>query len=74
MKPDDTSETMKQPTTPTEWAAYRAILNCQIGIQAIDGTKEPPRGVSYVDYALYNLLHAVKSLAEIHFNPEHPKP
>jgi hypothetical protein len=65
---------MKQPTTPTEWAAYRAILICQIGIQAIDGTKEPPHGVSQVDFALFNLLHAVKSLAEIHFNPEELKP
>ena len=65
---------MKRPITPAEWAAYRAILSCNIGIQTISKEKQPPYGIDCTQYAIYNLLHAVKSLAEIHFNPdEQPK-
>ena len=60
---------MTKPQTPTEWAAYRAILNCEIGIGVIAGEKQPPDGVSRQEYALYNLLQAVKALAEIHLPP-----
>jgi hypothetical protein len=58
-----------KPETPEQWAAYRAILNCEIGIGAIAGDKQPPDGVSRQEYALYNLIHAVKALAEIHLPP-----
>ena len=57
---------MKKPETPEQWAAYRAVLNCEIGIQTMEGEKTPPDGISREEYALYTLLHAVKSLAEIH--------
>jgi hypothetical protein len=60
---------MNKPKTPTEWAAYRATLSCDLGIQTLEGGRKPPDGTSRQDYALYCLLHAVRSLAEIHFNP-----
>jgi len=64
---------MKHPATPAEWSAYRATLSCEIGIEAIEGTKQLPDGISRRDYAICCLLHAVRSLAEIHFNPKQPK-
>jgi hypothetical protein len=64
---------MTKPQNPTEWDAYRAVLSCEIGIGTLGGEKQPPDGVSRQEYALYNLLHAVKSLAEIHL-PRNQKP
>lgn len=61
-----------KPNTPAEWAAYRAILNAEIGIQCMEGKKPPPKETTREEYALYNLLHAVKALAEIHF-PHAPR-
>jgi len=55
-----------KPETPEQWAAYRAVLNCELGIQTMEGKKSPPNEISREGFALYNLLHAVKSLAEIH--------
>jgi hypothetical protein len=68
---------MKKPETPEQWAAYSAVLSCQIGIKTMEGKETPPDGISREEYALYNLLHAVKSLAEIHLTnasvEAHPK-
>jgi hypothetical protein len=55
-----------RPSTPAEWSAYRATLSCQIGIEVMQGDRNPPEGVTPEQWGLYNLLHAVKSLAEIH--------
>lgn len=69
MKPLEAQRKESLPKTPSEWAAYRATLNCQIGIEAIQGDRKPPAGVTVDQWALYNLLQAVKSLAEIHLPP-----
>lgn len=53
-------------STTEEWCAYRATLSCQIGIEVMQGDRNPPEGVTPEQWGLYNLLHAVKALAEIH--------
>jgi hypothetical protein len=73
-----------RPSTPEEWSAYRATLSCQIGIEVMQGDRKPPAGVTPEQWGLYNLLHAVKALAEIHLpnteglaspaGSENPKP
>jgi hypothetical protein len=55
-----------RPSTAEEWSAYRATLSCQIGIEVMQGDRKPPAGVTPEQWGLYNLLHAVKALAEIH--------
>jgi hypothetical protein len=54
---------LSTPKTKAEWAAYRAILNCEIGMDTIGGKTVPPRNVAPSDYALYCLLCAVRDLA-----------
>jgi hypothetical protein len=54
-----------KPKTPREWAAHRCKLSCQIGRDALDGKTKSPPGVSPLEYAVFNLLHAVEELAEL---------
>lgn len=50
------------PSTPREWALYRVGLACKIGRDALEG-KAVPKTCSAVEYALFNLLHAVEDIA-----------
>lgn len=53
----------KKPKTPID-SAYRCHLACRIGIDALDGKIETPEGVTPLEFAVYNLLHAVAELSE----------
>jgi hypothetical protein len=55
----------RKPKTDNEWAAYRCQLSCKIGRDALEGKTKSPAGVSAMEYALYNLLHAVEELSRI---------
>lgn len=50
--------------TQSEAAAIRCSISCQIGRNALDGKKEPPNDISRLEYAIYNLLHAVEDLSK----------
>lgn len=52
-----------KPKTAGEWAACRCKLLCEIGINAIEGSKKPPENVSPLEYAMFNLLHAILDLS-----------
>ena len=52
---------MKRPTN--EFTLYRARLSCKVGRDAIEGKIAPPCGVPPMEWALYNLLHAVEDIA-----------
>jgi len=54
-----------KPKTPREWAAYRCKVTCQIGRDALSGKTKTPAGGSPLEYAVFNLLHAVEELAEL---------
>jgi hypothetical protein len=54
-----------KPKTPREWAAYRCKVTCQIGRDVLSGKTKTPPGGSPLEYALFNLLHAVEELAEL---------
>jgi hypothetical protein len=58
---------MKKPSTQKEWAAYRAISDCDIGLKTIEGKIDPPFGYTRQEHAIYSLLQAVQSLAHIQF-------
>lgn len=51
------------PRTEAEWCAYRCQLSCKIGRDALEGKTQPPAGCSPLEYAVFNLLHAVEELA-----------
>lgn len=51
------------PRTPAEWSAYRCQLSCKIGRDALEGKTQPPTGCSPLEYAVFNLLHAVEELS-----------
>ena len=53
----------KKPETPAEWAAYRCQASCKIGRDALDAIK-PIQDRPSIEYAVYNLLHAVESLGK----------
>jgi hypothetical protein len=54
---------MVMPRTPAEWSAYRCQLSCKIGRDALEGKTQPPAGCSPLEYAMFNLLHAVEELS-----------
>jgi hypothetical protein len=64
------TNTMHKPQTDTEWHAYRAVLSCRLGIQAIEGGRGIPAGSTATEWGIYNLLQAVESLAKIHLPTE----
>lgn len=43
---------------------YRAILSCKIGRDAIDSKTSLPKNISAMEWAIYNMLHAVEEIAE----------
>lgn len=51
------------PRTEAEWCAYRCQLSCQIGRDVLEGKTKTPAGVSPLEYAVFNLLHAVEELS-----------
>jgi len=51
-----------RPSTPREWALYRVKVSCKIGRDAIEGNGVPA-SCSAVEYAIFNLLHAVEDIA-----------
>lgn len=51
-----------RPSTDREWALYRVGLVCKAGREALEG-KRIPATCSVVEYALFNLLHAVEDIA-----------
>ena len=51
------------PRTEAEWCAYRCQLSCKIGRDVLAGKTKTPAGVSPLEYAIYNLLHAVEELS-----------
>lgn len=42
---------------------YRAQLSCKIGRDALEGKTQCPEGVSPIEWAMFNLLHAVEEIA-----------
>lgn len=54
-----------KPTTEAEWCAYRAQAACRIGRDVLDGESNPPPNVTRLEYAVFNLLHAVEELAKL---------
>jgi hypothetical protein len=42
---------------------YRAQLSCKIGRDAIEGKITPPDGTAPMEWAMFNLLHAVEEIA-----------
>jgi hypothetical protein len=70
--PNPNRTEMNKPKTEIEWHAYRAVLSCQLGIQAIEGKRDIPAGTTATEWGIYNLLHAVESLAKIHLPKEEP--
>jgi len=57
------------PKTELEWAAYRCKLSCRIGRDALERKTETPGGVTPLEYAVFNLLHAVEELASLTPSP-----
>ena len=51
-----------RPKSPQENALYRASLACKIGRDAIEG-KNVPDGVSRMEFAMFNLFHAIEDIA-----------
>ncbi|NCC52992.1 MAG: hypothetical protein EOM20_17515 [Spartobacteria bacterium] len=43
---------------------YRAQLSCKIGRDVLEGKIASPDGVQPMEWALYNLLHAVEDIAK----------
>lgn len=60
---------MKTPQTPEEWTIHRIQLSCQIGRDAIDGSAKPPAGCTRLEWAIYNMLHAIEELAKLNKPP-----
>jgi len=42
---------------------YRAQLSCKIGRDVLDGKIQCPDGVQPIEWAMFNLLHAVEEIA-----------
>jgi hypothetical protein len=59
------SKPKPKPKTPPEWSAYRCQLSCKIGRDVLDGTTNPPAGISRMEYAMFNLLHAIEDLSQV---------
>lgn len=45
-------------------ALYRAQLECQVGRDALEGKIPTPDGVQPIEYAVFQLLHAIEDLAK----------
>lgn len=62
----DVKKQNTEPKTPDEWSAYRCQLSCKIGRDALEGKTKTPAGVSPLEWAVFNLLHAVEELSRLH--------
>jgi hypothetical protein len=62
------------PQTEAEWCAYRCQLSCKIGREVLAGKTQTPIGVSPLEYAVFNLLHAVEELSRQNAAGEQPPP
>lgn len=51
------------PRTEAELCAYRCQLSCKIGRDVLEGKIKTPAGVSPLEYAVFNLLHAIEELS-----------
>jgi hypothetical protein len=59
----------KPPRTAKQWSAYRAILDCKLAKDTLDG-KDHKSHSDRLEYALYCIAGAVSSLAEIHMEED----
>ena len=48
---------------------YRAQLSCKIGRDVLEGKSETPDGVQPIEWAMFNLLHAVEEIAKAMMPP-----
>ena len=62
-KTDHSSHKKGLPESQRDWSLYRARLACKIGRDALEG-KRVPAVCSAMEYAVFNLLHAVEEIAE----------
>jgi hypothetical protein len=54
---------------------YRAILSCKVASDALDHTAKCPPNVTPQEYAIYNLIQAVREIAEhLHDKETNGKP
>jgi hypothetical protein len=53
------------PKNDREWALYRCKASCRIGRQALDGDIVLPVGHQPIDWAMYNMLHAISEIATV---------
>ena len=44
-------------------ATYRAKIACRIARDSMDGKNEVPNAINPMEYAIYNLLHAIEDIA-----------
>jgi hypothetical protein len=44
------------------WSLYRCELSCKIGRNVLEGKSVPPDDSTRLEYAIYNLLHAVSEI------------
>ena len=56
----------QQPKTDAEWNSYRCKLSCKIGRDALEGKITMPGTATRLEYAVFNLLHAVEELSKLH--------
>ena len=54
----------KIPMTAEERRFYRVHLSCEIGRKALRGDTKLPDGMCRLEYAVYNILHAIEDLVE----------
>lgn len=52
-----------KPRSQLGWAVERARLACKVGRDGINGEQDLPDGVTGLEWAVYNLLHAVEDVA-----------
>ena len=52
-----------KPRSQLEWAVERARMSCKVGRDGINGAQDLPDGVTGLEWAVYNLLHAVEDVA-----------
>ena len=53
------------PKTDREWALYRCKASCRLGEQALSGDARAPVGHQPIEWAMYNMFHAISELANV---------
>ena len=54
---------MSRPVNGRHPGLYRAQLLCKVGRDALEGKTTPPDGVTPMEWAMFNMLHAVEEIA-----------